>query len=142
ILVVGPRATGKTTTAARHAATVVRLDQPAEAAAFQADPDAALRGLEEPVLLDEWQAVPGILAAVKRAVDQDPRPGRYLITGSVRAELEGETWPGTGRLLRVPMYGLTARELLGDPTKPAFVDRLVDEGIASLSLPSDKLDLR
>jgi predicted AAA+ superfamily ATPase len=69
LLIVGPRATGKTTTALRHAATTVRLDQPAQAAAFLADPDAALRGLEEPVLLDEWQVVPEVLGAVKRSVD-------------------------------------------------------------------------
>ena len=55
LLLVGPRATGKTTTAARHASTIIRLDREAEAAAFRADPDAALRGHPEPVLLDEWQ---------------------------------------------------------------------------------------
>jgi len=36
------------------AATVVRLDQPAKAAAFRADPDGALRDRVEPILLDEW----------------------------------------------------------------------------------------
>ncbi len=142
VLITGPRATGKTTTAARQAATVVRLDRPAEAAAFQADPDAALRNLAEPILLDEWQAVPGILAAVKRAVDQDSRPGRFLLTGSVRAELEGETWPGTGRLIRVPMYGLTARETLGDATRPTFFDQILTGGPVALRLPPDKPDLR
>jgi len=103
LLVVGPRATGKTTTASRHAATTIQLDRPGEAAAFRADPDAALRGLEEPVLLDEWQAAPEVLGAVKRAVDADPRPGRFLLTGSVRADLDAPTWPGTGRLVRVPL---------------------------------------
>ena len=97
LLLVGPRATGKTTTAARHAKTIVRLDREAEAAAFRADPDAALRDLPEPVLLDEWQTTPEVLGAVKRAVDVDSRPGRYLLAGSVRADLETETWPGTGR---------------------------------------------
>lgn len=91
LLVVGPRATGKTTTAARHVATVVRLDREAGAAAFRADADAALRGLVEPVLLDEWQAVPGVLGAVKRAVDADYRPGRFLLTGSVGADLDAKT---------------------------------------------------
>ena len=43
ILLTGPRATGKTTTAIRYAKSVVRLDREAEAAAFRADPDAALR---------------------------------------------------------------------------------------------------
>src|SRR5437762_2060688 len=85
LLITGPRAAGKTTIARAHAATVVRLDREAEAAAFRADPDAALRAQREPVLLDEWQVVPEILGAVKRSVDDDPHPGRFLLTGSVRA---------------------------------------------------------
>src|SRR5665254_2859 len=62
LFITGPRATGKTTTAARLARTVVRLDREAEAVAFRADPDAALRGLPEPVLLDEWQVVSGAVS--------------------------------------------------------------------------------
>jgi DNA polymerase III delta prime subunit len=119
LLLVGPRATGKTTTASRHAATVIRLDRPGDAVAFQADPDSALRGLEEPILLDEWQVIPEVLGAVKRAVDTDPRPGRFLLTGSVRADLDAPTWPGTGRLVRVPMFGMTIAEQRGRiRTKP------------------------
>jgi predicted AAA+ superfamily ATPase len=123
LLFTGPRATGKTTSAARLARTVIQLDRPAEAAAFRADPDAALRGLAEPVLLDEWQAVPEVLGAVKRAVDADPRPGRFLLTGSVRADLDAETWPGTGRLVRLPMFPLTVAERLGRPCAP-LLDRI------------------
>lgn len=140
LFIVGPRATGKTTTAARYARTVVRLDREAEAVAFRADPDAALRGLPEPVLLDEWQLVPGVLGAVKRAVDARPEAGRFLVTGSVRGDLEGELWPGTGRLTRIPMYGMTVREQLGDSTRPSLLDRLArgDE----LRPASDTPDLR
>ena len=46
-------------------------------------------GLAEPVLLDEWQEVPQVLGAVKRACDAEPRPGRFVLTGSIRAETEG-----------------------------------------------------
>jgi hypothetical protein len=65
--------------------------------------------LPEPVLL-EWQVVPGVLGAVERAVDSRPDPGRFIVTGSARSDLEAELWPGTGRLTRVPMYGMTLRE--------------------------------
>lgn len=140
LLLVGPRATGKTTTASRLAATIVRLDRPAEAAAFLADPDAALRGLEEPVLVDEWQAVPDVLGAVKRAVDSDPHPGRFLLTGSVRADLQATTWPGTGRLVRVPMYGMTIAEQLGRLEADPFLDRLTRGD--DLKVPRDPPDLR
>ncbi|MFC1500568.1 ATP-binding protein [Candidatus Zixiibacteriota bacterium] len=124
LMLVGPRATGKTTTASRYARTVVSLDKPAEAAAFEADPDVALRGLQEPVLIDEWQAVPGVLGALKRSIDADPKPGRYLVTGSVRANLEAETWPGTGRLLRLSLLPMTTAEQQGRPDVTPLLDRL------------------
>jgi predicted AAA+ superfamily ATPase len=123
LMVTGPRATGKTTTAERLSRSVVRLDRPAEAVAFEADPDAALAASEEPILLDEWQEVPGVLGAVKRAVDRDSRPGRFILTGSVRADLEEATWPGTGRVVRVPMYGMTVGELEGRLGVACFLDR-------------------
>lgn len=140
LFIVGPRAAGKTTTAARYARTVVQLDRDAEAVAFRADPDAALRGLPEPVLLDEWQVVPGVLGAVKRAIDTRPDPGRFIVTGSVRSDLEAELWPGTGRLTRVPMYGMTLREQLGEFRRPAFLDRVT--GGAELRPAPDTPDLR
>jgi predicted AAA+ superfamily ATPase len=142
LLITGPRAAGKTTTARRHAAAMVRLDRAAEAAAFRADPDAALRGQPEPLLLDEWQSVPSVLGAVKRAVDDDPRPGRFLLTGSVRADLQAETWPGTGRLVRLRLYGITARELMRRSSGPLFVDRLAEADIDQFGLPAEVPDLR
>jgi predicted AAA+ superfamily ATPase len=142
LLLTGPRATGKTTTARRHARTVVRLDRSAEAAAFRADPDAALSAQPEPVLLDEWQAVPDVLGAVKRAIDDDPRPGRFLLTGSVRGDLEAQTWPGTGRLVRLAMYGLTVREALGRVVDETFLEKLVGGELDAFGLSPDVPDLR
>lgn len=139
VMITGPRASGKTTTAARHAASIVRLDRPAEAAVFHADPDVALAEQREPVLLDEWQEVPAILGAVKRAVDSDSRAGRFLLTGSVRADLEAATWPGTGRLVRMPMYGMTVREQRGHIGGASLMDRLAK---GAPSLPGDPPDLR
>ena len=140
LFIVGPRATGKTTTATRYARTVVRLDREAEAVAFRADPDAALRGLAEPVLLDEWQVVPGVLGAVKRAVDIRPDPGRFIVTGSVRGDLEGDLWPGTGRLTRISMYGMTVREQIGAIGTAPFLDRVVQG--QELQPATDSPDLR
>ena len=98
MLLVGPRAAGKTTTALQRAASVIRLDVPGEALAFRADPDAIIRGANEPLLLDEWQAVPETFPAIKRAIDAEARPGRFLLTGSAYGDLEGTTAAGTGRV--------------------------------------------
>lgn len=145
VLINGPRAAGKTTTARQHAASEVRLDQPIQAEAFRADPDAALSGRPEPVLLDEWQEVPTVLGAVKRAVDDDPRPGRFILTGSVRAELEQDAWPGTGRLVRLQMYGFTQRELLATgplPDQPGFLERIGRLDPAVFARPAAPPNLR
>ncbi len=140
VMITGPRASGKTTMAIRRAATIVQLGAEAQAAAFAADPDAALSGLPEPVLLDEWQEVPGVFGAARRAVDEDPRPDRFYLTGSVRAEHDNEVWPGTGRFVRLAMYPMTVRERFDDAAAKTFVDRLADGD--PLTVPADPPDLR
>jgi uncharacterized protein len=82
VMITGPRAVGKTTTAARLVAQVDRLDIPDVATSYRLDPDAALRRAVRPLLIDEWQEVPEVLAAVKRAVDMDREPGQFLLSGS------------------------------------------------------------
>ena len=126
ILVVGPRAAGKTTSCEQHAATVIRLGEPAVADAFRAGPAALLSDREEPVLVDEWQEVESSLQAIKVAVDTDPRRGRFLVTGSVRGDIDAPTWPGTGRLVRLPMYGLTEREIEGRLRSHSWLAKLVN----------------
>ncbi len=124
LMILGPRAVGKTTTAVRHASHVMYLNRPRLADAVRADVDTALEGLPEPVLLDEWQEVPDLLGAVKRSVDADLRPGRYLLTGSVHAHLKTKVWPGTGRVVPVAMYPMTVAEMMGRTTRP-LLDRLL-----------------
>jgi uncharacterized protein len=142
VLIVGPRACGKTTTGRRHSLDRLRLDRPAEAAVVRADPDAALTDGPSPLLVDEWQLVPEVLGAVKRAVDEDATPGRFILTGSSQADLTAAGWPATGRLIRVPMYGLAEREIEHRSSQPPVLDRLVSEGPAGLVTPADPPDVR
>jgi predicted AAA+ superfamily ATPase len=125
VMVTGPRAVGKTTSAARVAVQVDRLDVPDVAAVYRADPDAALRRAGRPLLIDEWQHVPEVLGAVKRAVDTDRTPGQFILTGSVSAETDISTWAGTGRVVRIDMWPLTEREVeTGDVSGPGLIERL------------------
>lgn len=110
---VGPRGCGKTTSAATLADTVLDLSEPGTRRAARESPDGLLGETRGSVLIDEWQEAPEILGAVKRAVDRDRTnaAGRFVIAGSVRAAQQAATWPGTGRLIRVRMHGLTQSEL-------------------------------
>jgi len=115
LMLTGPRGCGKTTTAERRAAAVIRLDDDEQALAFQGDPESMLLAARCPVLIDEWQQVPGALSAVKRIVDKRHGPAQFLITGSVRSRLMKGAWPATGRVVPVRMWGMTEAELSGHP---------------------------
>ena len=135
VMLVGPRGCGKTTSASRRAASEARLDVPSVAEAFRANPDAAIRGNTLPLLIDEWQLVPEALGAVKRAIDSGTQPGSILVTGSIRSAVDGEHWPGTGRLTRVTILPFTEREKRGLGSKQGFLERAAS-GTASEPTPS------
>ncbi len=104
----GPKAVGKTETARRRARTIHRLDQPGPRALAEADPDILLSG-EPPILIDEWQYVPSVYDAVRRAVDSDPSPNRCLLAGSAVPN-QAPTHSGAGRIVRVRMRPLSLSE--------------------------------
>lgn len=142
VMLVGPRASGKTTTAARFAKSIFRLDRPADASAIQADPDVVLADSDRPTLIDEWQLVPAVLAAVKRAVDDDDSPGQFILTGSAQAAATTSSWPATGRLVRVTQWGLSQRELRGKAGAGSFFDLAFSGGLAKVSAGKPPLHLR
>lgn len=143
VLLTGPRGCGKTTTALRRAESVLRLDRQEQAGPFRAAPDEVLAAQRPPVLLDEWQVVPESMGAVKRTVDSASGAGRFLLTGSVRARLEPATWPATGRVIPISMYGLTVAEQVGAEQAGAVLSALftdTDPPVAELRSPVDLVD--
>lgn len=81
ISIEGPKGVGKTATALTRAVTVHQLDDDGQRQVIQADPGRLTRGTE-PILIDEWQRMPASWDLVRRAVDANPAPGRFLLTGS------------------------------------------------------------
>jgi uncharacterized protein len=84
VLVNGPRQAGKTTLArqfAEPARTYVTLDDAVTLAVVRHDPTGFVRELDAAVI-DEVQRVAELLLAIKQQVDQDRRPGHFLLTGS------------------------------------------------------------
>lgn len=84
VSISGPRQSGKTTLARCFSArnrTYLTLDHQPTLAAARSDPVAFIRGLDR-VIIDEIQRAPDLFLAIKQSIDDDPRPGRFLITGS------------------------------------------------------------
>jgi uncharacterized protein len=86
VALVGPRQSGKTTLARKIAAdrdmNFITLDDEQFRRFALDDPAGFMRGLDQAVI-DEIQRAPGLILALKKTVDEDPRAGRFLITGSV-----------------------------------------------------------
>lgn len=136
VLLIGPRQSGKTTLAEEIARkrnmAFISFDDPNEHEAAARDPVGFLKGVGR-VVIDEIQRVPELMLSIKREVDRDKRPGRFLLTGSTdmralpkaadslagRMEVlrlmplsQAEIRGGKGRLLDDAFSGMLA---MGDP---------------------------
>jgi uncharacterized protein len=108
IAIEGPKGVGKTLTAQRRARVTVALDDPAQRELLAADPGRLDRS-QPPVLIDEWQRYPPVWDLVRRSVDRDPSPGRFLLTGSA-TPVAAPTHSGAGRIVRLRMRPMTLAE--------------------------------
>lgn len=108
ISIEGPKGVGKTATALTRSATVHQLDDVGQRQIIEADPGRLERGLT-PILIDEWQKWQPSWDIVRRAVDADPSPGRFLLTGSASPS-GAETHTGAGRIVPIRMRPLSLTE--------------------------------
>jgi predicted AAA+ superfamily ATPase len=84
ICITGPRQSGKTTLAkaAFPEKPYLSLEDPDIVRLAKSDPRGLLENYRDGLIIDEAQAVPQIFPYIKTDVDKDPRPGKYIITGS------------------------------------------------------------
>lgn len=84
VLLAGPRQAGKTTLVRQLSSAEVRyltLDDELTRMSAKDDPVGMVRSIDRAVI-DEIQRAPELLLAIKKGVDEDRRPGRFLLTGS------------------------------------------------------------
>jgi hypothetical protein len=117
VVVTGARQTGKSTLAAERVPGKRRyasLDDLDVRDAAKRDPEALVGG-SQAVTLDEVQREPEILAAVKRAIDRDRKPGRFLLTGSANLLLMRRVSESlAGRASYLTLRPMTRREQRGE----------------------------
>ena len=128
LLIEGVRGVGKTSTATRLAASTLRLDHPPTAQLVANDAEAACATLPTPVLIDEWQRVPTVWDSVRRMVDDDRTPGRFILSGSSRSAVTADIHAGAGRMLAVRLRPMTLSERRGAAPVVSLKD-LAEQGI-------------
>ncbi len=89
LFLTGPRQSGKTTLAKTVFPThaYVNLEDPSTRGHALEDPRGFLAHHRGGVILDEVQRAPDLLSYIQVLVDQDPTPGRYVLTGSQQLPL-------------------------------------------------------
>lgn len=115
VQIVGPKWCGKTATAKHNSASQVYLQDPDKGPSLIAlasvKPSLILEGAE-PRLIDEWQMAPQLWDAVRFAVDQSHRRGRFILTGSATPRRDGErpAHSGVGRISKLMMRPMSLQE--------------------------------
>ena len=134
VMLIGPRQCGKTTLVRQFVdeeREYVTLDDDTVLEAARNDPAGFVRAFDL-VTIDEVQRAPELLRAIKRSVDSDRRPGRFLLTGSANIlTLPQVSESLAGRMEIVNLMPISRAEILGkEPTflKMAFNGKLVKPG--------------
>jgi predicted AAA+ superfamily ATPase len=127
VLIVGPRRAGKTTLVRKMGGAgrnYITLDDQTTLDAAKSDPVGFIRGLDQ-AIIDEIQRAPDLLLAIKKTVDEDYRPGRFLLTGSANIlTLPRVADSLAGRMETIQMLPLARAEVMGKT--PRFLERLFD----------------
>jgi predicted AAA+ superfamily ATPase len=143
LTLTGPRQSGKTTLSrmAFPHLPYVSLENPAQREFAQEDPVAFLARYGEGAVIDEVQRVPQIFSYLQGMVDEDPRPGRFLLTGSQNLTLvDAVTQSLAGRTTLTELLPLSLEETRRFPNPPTDLDMLLWQGgyprIYERSLPA------
>lgn len=130
VLISGPRQAGKTTLARAVAGagwTYLNLDDAVTLEAARTDPVGFVRDLDRAVI-DEVQRAPELLLSIKHSVDEDSRPGRFILTGSANIMTIPQVADSlAGRMEVLRLYPLSRSEVIGH--RPRFLDSLFSQQI-------------
>lgn len=142
VLIEGPKACGKTTTAEQQAGSILYMDDPADMEQnlqlAQTDIKQLLQGAT-PRLIDEWQLAPQLWDAIRFEVDHRRNDGQFMLTGSaVPADMSRVKHSGAGRfgwLTMRPMTLWESGESSGEVSLSALLNGATNvEGTSRLSL--------
>lgn len=130
VLINGARQVGKSTLAQQLnkegiVSQYITLDDLSQLEAAREDPHGFIESFSSPVAIDEIQRAPDLLRAIKKTVDEDRKPGRFLLTGSANIfSYPGVSESLAGRIDVIHLEGLSLGELLHQEEPSLFLTDL------------------
>jgi len=126
VLVQGPRAVGKSTTARRFSKSYISLDESVELTELAKHrPEIILKG-SVPRFIDEWQLAPSLWNAVRHEIDMRQLTEQFILAGSASPTTDITHHTGAGRIGRVTMLPMSLYES-NDSTAQVDIRKLFDE---------------
>jgi len=143
VVLSGARQVGKSTLL-RHVfgskADIVVLDPVTDVENARRDPDLFLDNRRPPLVLDEIQYAPELVAAIKRRIDRDRSPGQYILTGSQQwGVLKSMSESLAGRAVFLDLEGFSLAELTGKAAPKTWLEAWVSDPAGFLSRPPGRL---
>jgi|SRR3990167_5842902 len=124
VIIAGARQCGKTTLSKQFVTPKIEyrtLDSRVMLNMAKIDPEEFVRHQNQLMIIDEVQKAVELLPAIKMVVDENTRPGQFLLTGSANIyALPGVTESLAGRIRSVPLRPLSQGEMTGH--KPNFLE--------------------
>lgn len=123
--IIGQRQTGKTTLAEAISKEYETLDLTKSLERAESGPEEFLRGRKAPFTIDECQMAPSLFPALKEHVRVRPRPGQFILAGSVRFTSRKAIRESlTGRIVNLELLPLSVAES-HEEALPGFLLKLI-----------------
>lgn len=143
LILTGPRQSGKTTLLKSEFEDMydyASLENPDVRLRAKEDPIGFLGQFSKPVILDEIQYVPELLSYIKSLIDENRKPGKWILTGSqnfVLMQNVSESLAGRAAILTLMPFSVAER--LGQGEDSVSVDKLLS--INNFDTKNKKLDI-
>lgn len=131
IAITGPRQSGKTTLAKAVFADMpyVTLEDPSERAFALEDPKGFLHRFRDGAIFDEAQRWPDLFSYLQGIVDEEPIPGKFILTGSQQfGLLAGVSQSLAGRVGMTTLLPFSLSELPAAVQSSLSLDTLIIKG--------------
>lgn len=142
VLICGPKACGKSSTAEQFAKTKIYMQDRENAPTYiklaKLSPDKLLNFGDKPILIDEWQIISFIWDSIRFQIDQNNVFGQYILTGSTTPVFLKDSHSGTGRIVKKfmrPMSLFESKESSGEISlKGLFKNKAIVETYCNKTL--------
>jgi len=146
VVIIGARQVGKSTlllNTVGKKADVVVFDPVVDVENARQDPELFLNNRPPPLVLDEIQYAPELVASIKRRIDKDRSPGQYVLTGSQQwGVIKSMAESLAGRAVFIDLEAFSLAEISGAGLDGSWLQSWLDDPEAFIAGKPGKVDLK